>query len=79
MRNDIVNYLFAQVEQKEIGGTGDPQMMARKGIRLYGEAAITAIFNEYKQLKDLEVFGEIKDEDLTPEVKMNALRAINLI
>ena len=54
-------------------------MTARKGIRLYGEAAITAIFNEYKQLRDLEVFGEIKDEDLTPEVKRNALRVINLI
>jgi len=54
-------------------------MTVRKGIRFYGEAAIIAIFNEYKQLKDLEVFGEIKDEDLTPEVKMNALRAINLI
>ena len=54
-------------------------MTARKGIRLYGEAAITAIFNEYKQLKDLEAFGEINDEDLAPKVKRNALRVINLI
>ena len=76
---DIVYYLFTQVEQKETGGIGDPQMTARKGIRLYGEVAITPIFNEYKQLKDLQVFEEIKDKDLTPKVKRNALRVINLI
>ena len=35
------------------------QMTAKRGIKLYGEKAIAAIFKEYKQLKDLEVLGRI--------------------
>ena len=45
------------------------QMNARRGIRLYGERAIAAMFKEYKQLDDLEVLARIDPDSLTEEQK----------
>ena len=55
------------------------QMSATRGIKLYGEKAIAAMFKEYKQLDDLEVLGRINPDNLTLEQKRKALRAVNLI
>ena len=43
------------------------QMSATKGIKLVGEAAIAAIYKEYKQFMDLEVLGVINPDKLTAE------------
>ena len=45
------------------------QMTAAKGIKLFGETAVAAIFKEYKQLHDLEVMGRIDPDTLTPAMK----------
>ena len=45
------------------------QMSATKGIKWYGDRAVTAIFNEFAQL----------DNSLTLTQKADALRAINFI
>ena len=55
------------------------QMTAKRGIKLYGEKAIAAMFKEYKQLDDLEVLGRIDPDSLTQDQKRKALRAVNLI
>ena len=60
------------------------QMSARKGIKLFGEQAIAAMFKELKQLNDGVVPGKpviepIKFESLTEENKQEALEAVNLI
>lgn len=54
------------------------QMTARKGIKLFGERAVAAMYKEFKQMHDLEVFGKL-DRPLTRKEKKKALRAINLI
>ena len=54
-------------------------MTATKGIKLYGERAIAALFKEYEQLDNMKVFGKVDKSILTPEVKKKVLRAINLI
>ena len=55
------------------------QMSASKGIKTYGERAVAAMFKEYRQLNDLEVFGPVNPDTLTKDEKRLALRAINLI
>ena len=55
------------------------QMTAKKGIELFGEKAVAAMFKEYKQLDDLDVLGRLDPDSLTDEQKRNALRAVNLI
>jgi hypothetical protein len=55
------------------------QMMAPKGIQLFGERAIAAMFKEYNQLNDMMVFGHIDPDELTAQQKHDALRAVNLI
>ena len=42
-------------------------MTAKRGIKLYGEKAIAAMFKEYKQLDDLEVLGRIDPDSLTED------------
>ena len=54
-------------------------MTAKKGIKLLGEVAVTAMFKEYKQLDDLKVLGILDPDLLTLEQKKNSLRATNLI
>jgi KUP system potassium uptake protein len=55
------------------------QMSAAKGIKLFGERAVAAMFKEYNQLHDMSVFGKVDPDTLTHEQKKKALRAINLI
>ena len=40
---------------------------------------MSAIVNEYKQLHDMNKFGIVCPEDLTPKHKRGSLRAITLI
>ena len=76
---------FAQFEQVKLGlystavGICFNQMTAKKGIELFGEKAVAAMFKEYKQLDDLEVLGRLDPDSLTHDQKHNALRAVNLI
>ena len=58
---------------------GSPQMSARKGIKLFGDRAVQAIMEEYKQLNMMEVFDRIDPSSLSKEQKYKALRAITLI
>jgi hypothetical protein len=56
------------------------QMTANKGIKLFGEKAVAAIFKEYNQLNDMMVFGRIDPDELASrQHKRDALRAVNLI
>ena len=55
------------------------QMTANKGIKLFGEKAIVAILQEYKQLYNMDVFARVNYSTLTKEQRMKELRAINLI
>ncbi len=54
-------------------------MSAKRGIKLYGEKAIAAIFKEYQQLEDLKVLDRIDPLLLSEDNKRKALRAVNLI
>ena len=60
------------------------QMLASRGIKLFGEKAVSAIFKEVKQLNDGILPGNpvivpIDIESLTEEDKRKALEAVNLI
>jgi len=44
------------------------QMTAKKGIKLFREKAVAAMFKEYKQLDDLNVLGRL-DPDSLPMTK----------
>ena len=56
------------------------QMHASKGIKMFKERAVAAIFKEYKQLNDMSVLGPIDFDSLSPEEqKQLALDAVNLI
>lgn len=55
------------------------QMTATKGIKLFGDMVILAIYKEYKQFMDLNVLGALDLDQLTNHQKRAALRAINII
>ena len=60
------------------------QMSAKRGIKLFGEEAIAAIYKEYKQLdegakKGNPVVSPTPSDTLTDEDKRQALDAVNLI
>ena len=60
------------------------QMSAQKGIKMFGEKAIAAMFKELKQLSDGVVPGKpvvepIPFESLSDTDKREALEAVNLI
>ena len=54
-------------------------MSAAAGIKMFGDAAKEALFKEFKQLHEKDVFIPRLAYDLTYEQRRNALRAINLI
>ena len=58
-------------------------MTATKGLKMFGELAVAAMFQDYKQLlvlDDMKVFGRAKPSDLTTDNKWRAfLKTINLI
>jgi Reverse transcriptase (RNA-dependent DNA polymerase) len=55
------------------------QMSATVGIRKHGQAAVDALFKEFAQLDDKDVFEPVQAHTLTKSQKAAALRAINLI
>ena len=60
------------------------QMLANRGIKLFGERAVAAIFEELKQLNDEVLPGNpvivpIDIESLTEEDKRLSLEVVNLI
>ena len=55
------------------------QMSAKRGIAVFGEKAIVAIFKEFKQLHDKGVFKPIHHNELTAAQKRKALREITKI
>lgn len=60
------------------------QMNAKKGIKMFGECAVAAMFKEYKQLNDgpmpgKPVFGPISYDELSQQEIKEALEAVNLI
>jgi len=61
------------------GGTGNKQMSTKREIKLLGERAVAAIYKEYKQLNDLEVFEGVDPDTLKLEVKKKALNVIHTI
>ena len=54
-------------------------MTANKGMKLFREKAVAAIFKEYKQMNDMQVLEVLNPDVLTNDQKRRALRAINLI
>ena len=59
-------------------------MNAKKGIKLFGEKAVVAMFKEYKQLDKgpmagKSVFGSISYDSLSKQESNGALEAVNLI
>jgi hypothetical protein len=48
-------------------------MSAAKGIKLYGQPAVEAVFNEFSQLHDKDVFVPQMNTSLTPAQKKAAL------
>ena len=60
------------------------QMSAKRGIKLFEEQAIAAMFKEFKQLDtgvmpEKPVIAPIDVDQLSPEVRKAALEAVNLI
>ena len=55
------------------------QMSARKGIKMFGEEALTALADEYAQLDSLSVFTPRNVSELTRKERREALRTIDLI
>lgn len=60
------------------------QMTAKRGMKLFGERAVAAMFKEYKQLNEgavpgKPVLGPIDPDTLTPADRQQALEAVNLI
>jgi Reverse transcriptase (RNA-dependent DNA polymerase) len=55
------------------------QMSATVGIQNHRQAAVDALFKEFAQLDDKEVFEPVHSHTLTKSQKAAALRAINLI
>ena len=55
------------------------QMSAKKGIMMYGDAAIKAIVKEFSQLDELDVFEPMRSKQLTKEQMAKALRSITVI
>jgi hypothetical protein len=55
------------------------QMMATKGIKLFGEKVVAVMFKEYNQLNHMMAFGCINPNELTSQHKRKALRAMTLI
>ena len=55
------------------------QMTAKAGIKLFGQAAISALMQEFSQLEDLGVYEAVDSKLLTQKQRRGALRAINLI
>ena len=55
------------------------QMTAKAGIRRYGDAARDAMRSEFRQLDEKGVFEPVVADSLTPSVRSQALRCVNLI
>ena len=55
------------------------QMTAKKGIETYRKLAVDAIFKEFAQLDDLQVYGPLDTKKLIRSQKRLALRAITLV
>jgi hypothetical protein len=55
------------------------QMSAAAGIKKHGQVAIDALFKEFAQLHDKNVFEAMDASSLTEKQKKQALRAINVI
>ena len=67
----VANFIQAQIMLT--------QMCAKRGIKLYGDKAISAIVKEFSQLDDLDVFQPMYSKQLTKEQMAKALRSITVI
>ena len=54
-------------------------MSATKGIKLFGNKAVSAIENEYEQMDTLNVFQPLHFKNIPTNQKSNILNAIDLI
>ena len=54
------------------------QMTAKADIKLFGQAAVAALMQEFAQLEDLGVYEAVDSKLLTQKQQRGALRAINL-
>jgi hypothetical protein len=65
--------------RKRLFGYAMTQMTAKARIRKFGEAALTALIQEFGQLEDQNVYEPIQAHTLTRAQRRGALRAIYLI
>ena len=77
----IVHLMFTQlgVENEVTDPSMFQQMNAKRGISLFGDAAVQALLKEFIQFSDLKVFKGINPNNLTREQKREALRALSAI
>ena len=54
-------------------------MSAMKGIKVFGDKAVSAFKNEYKQMETLNVFQPLHFKNIPPNQTPNILNAIDLI
>ena len=54
-------------------------MSAKQRIKQFNERAMADIVKEYKQLHEMNMFGRLCPEYLTPKQKRDTLRAITMI
>jgi len=64
---------------RNLVGTCMTQMSARKGIKVYGKRALTAMAREYSQLDDLSVFRPRHRKDMSKAQIESTLNVIDLI
>ena len=67
---DITKYIFGHMMM---------QMMAKAGIKHFGQAAIVELIQEFAQLEDLDFYEALDSKPLMQIHQQGALRAINLI
>ena len=70
--NDLLNHTLAT-------GFLFNQMSAKAGVKTFGDKAVNAIIQEYKQLDEKMAFNPIAKESLTLDDRKKALRSITLI
>ena len=71
-------YVFVQLSSNDAGRKYDP-MGLKKGIKMFGEKAIKCMMSEFLKFENLDVYEAMMANELTPEQRRRALRAINII
>ena len=53
----IINFMFVR-------------MFVSKGLKILGKRAVAALFREYKQFHDIDVYDIVQIDDISPDLKI---------